>query len=386
VSHPTRLKLPPRLDDPLAMGRGFAWAYLILCLSMFLASLAPFVPWPKVTALHWVKLADFAPLLVSILIEILSNVKLADVGQILIGIWLVRNLPGHRTNAFYLRSFRGDDRTARLRLAILRGLGPSFRLSGIRAPGRRIASFWKYAFFLFYCLNYTTTRYMNLEAGDDWFARLWRSLGDARCAFIDLTDLTEHVTREVELVYRTLGTDRVLFLGDQSRTSSEWRDLVAEQLKLEPEEAAELQVMTWNPRDWRLKGVTADIAEFARIIPPGRAGLNYETYPLVAPTVGLGRGVGSALGDFILAVTGFLFVPLVIQGVATRAVRGPELTWFGIGISIMPILLFGYLVYLTAWYVHNSGQWIATFIKLSLWAGAIFLVFVVVRWWWHFGP
>ena len=47
-------------------------------------------------------------------------------------------------------------------------------------------------------------KYMNLEAETDWLARLWRSLGDARCAFVDLTDLTDNVVVEVELVTRRI--------------------------------------------------------------------------------------------------------------------------------------------------------------------------------------
>jgi hypothetical protein len=65
-----------------------------------------------------------------------------------------------------------------------------------------------------FCFKYATDRYMNLEAGDDWIARIWRSMGEASCAFIDLTDITEYVDQEIRLVVRCLGIGRVLFIGD----------------------------------------------------------------------------------------------------------------------------------------------------------------------------
>ena len=67
---------------------------------------------------------------------------------------------------------------------------------------------------------------MNLEAGDDWLARLWRSLGDARCCFVDLTGLTPYVAEEIQLALGTIGPDRVLFLGDRSMPEDHWRELV----------------------------------------------------------------------------------------------------------------------------------------------------------------
>ena len=42
----------------------------------------------------------------------------------------------------------------------------------------------------------------------DWKRRLWRSLGDARCALIDASDLTPFVLEEVRLCYHCLGPRR----------------------------------------------------------------------------------------------------------------------------------------------------------------------------------
>src|SRR5215218_6347723 len=81
-----------------------------------------------------------------------------------------------------------------------------------------------------FCLHYSSVRYMNLEARDDWLARLWRSLAEARCAFVDLGDVTSHVAVEIGLTCRAIGFERVLFLGDKSRSVAAWQELVCDQL------------------------------------------------------------------------------------------------------------------------------------------------------------
>jgi hypothetical protein len=190
--------------------------------------------------------------------------------------WIV--LPSRPTNAFYLRTFRRDEETGPVRLAIRRGLGGDFRLSGIRDPYRRIPTFLKYANTAIFCLRYSTPKYMDLEAGDDWFARLWRSLADARCAFVDLADVTRYVDQEIELVYRCLGPERVLFLGDGSRDAEGWKDVVAGKLGLDGEARGRLEVAVVGDDADRL----ADrVRAFARGLPPGTAGLRPEAFPLV---------------------------------------------------------------------------------------------------------
>src|SRR5262249_39087474 len=138
-----------------------------------------------------------------------------------------RILPRRLTNAFYLRSFRNDPATWPVRKAIQRALGRRFRLSGIRDPRRRWNPLFRMLLTVVFCFRYATPKYMNLEAGNDWKARLWRSLADARCAFLDLTDLTPFVEEEIVLAVRCLGVGRVLFIGDTSRSADEWRGMVA---------------------------------------------------------------------------------------------------------------------------------------------------------------
>ena len=50
--------------------------------------------------------------------------------------------PSGRTNAIYLRAFRSDKSTAKLRGEIAAILGPEFRLSGIRPPRETPRAGW----------------------------------------------------------------------------------------------------------------------------------------------------------------------------------------------------------------------------------------------------
>ena len=61
-----------------------------------------------------------------------------------------------------------------------------------RYPCRR-RSGWDYLAYTIFLLRYCTPKFMNLEAGADWKKRLWRSLGDAKCGFIDVSELTASV-------------------------------------------------------------------------------------------------------------------------------------------------------------------------------------------------
>lgn len=91
-------------------------------------------------------------------------------------------LPRRPTKAIYLRSFRNDPMTGKLRTVVQATLGSRFRLSGIRDPRRRLSQTSRYFLTGIFLARYCIPKYMNLEAGPDWKARLWRSLGDADCA------------------------------------------------------------------------------------------------------------------------------------------------------------------------------------------------------------
>ena len=91
--------------------------------------------------------------------------------------WLWSILPGRAVNAFYLRSFRNDPGTWPIRKAAQAALGRKFRLSGIRDPRRRWPAVIRFMHAAFYAVRCCTPKFMNLEAGADWKARLWHPSG-----------------------------------------------------------------------------------------------------------------------------------------------------------------------------------------------------------------
>ncbi len=191
-----------------------------------------------------------------------------------------RILPNRITNAIYLRSFRNDTRTGRIRQSIQEGLGRKFRLSGIRDPKRRWPVFLRMIFSGIFCFRYSTTKYMSLEAGEDWFARLWRSMGDARCAFIDLSDVTDYVTEEISLSYRCLGPERILFIGDKTRTVEDWTQFVADKLGLNTSQREAIRITLWSDETKEnRRSFVREVREFARNLPTCSSGQNWEAFP-----------------------------------------------------------------------------------------------------------
>lgn len=154
-------------------------------------------------------------------------------------------LPHRRTNAFYLRAFAHDEATGALRLALQRALGRGFRLSGIRDPQRRGSLFLRSVTVFVFCFRYSTVRYMNLEAGADWLHRLARSLDDARCVFMDLSQITGPLEDELQLAVRRVGLERLMFLSRTARDAGELRDLVAERLGIAADARARIHAAVW---------------------------------------------------------------------------------------------------------------------------------------------
>ena len=196
----------PPLRDPLSRLRKFLLLVLVVAVPLALAAVG--------LALHG-RVSDL--------------IGAAGLG-ILVGgtpilAFIVYLLPGRPVDAFYLRSFHNDSRSWPMRKAAQVGLGPGFRLSGIRDFHRR-RSFLDYLAFGTFILRYCTPKFMNLEAGADWKKRLWRSLGDARCALIDISEMTPSVREEIALAYGSLGPNRVQFIGDPFRTVEEWEQLI----------------------------------------------------------------------------------------------------------------------------------------------------------------
>ncbi len=196
-------------------------------------------------------------------------------------IWFVwRILPSQTTNALWLRSFRFDNQSWPMRKAANLALGRSFRLSGIRDPRRR-RPWLDYVLWHVFILQYSTPKHMNLEAGEDWKARVWRSLADCRCVVIDVVDVTSFLREEIELAYHCVGLDRILFLGGPRLSVDEWRERVAELLPHREDDASRIHVAVWDPATREARNqFTQAVRTFTSALPVGTSGLQPEAFHL----------------------------------------------------------------------------------------------------------
>jgi hypothetical protein len=242
-------------------------------------------------------------------------------------IWLI--LPGRRTNAFYLRSFRNDPATWPRRKAAQRALGRQFRLSGIRDPRRR-RSLLDWLGWGFFVLRYATPRYMDLEAGFDWKRRLWRSLADARCALVDSTDVTPFVHEEVELCYACLGLERLLFVCDASQDEAEWRLMIAKELLRDERRAKEVKVAMWSGESREsVRAYRDSVQQFAQHLPAGTAGLRPGAYGLTQTATG-------PAGPPVPVHTGWGFIGRWALTAPIALCLGALLAYIGLALGLRP--------------------------------------------------
>ncbi len=137
---------------------------------------------------------------------------------------------------------------------------------------------------------------MNLEAGADWKARLWRSLGDARCAIIDATDLTTFVLEEIELCCRCLGLKRLLFVGDSSFSRDAWQERIGKAFDwLDPTIYHSIRVAIWDASGVGRTAFKDSVWGFAAELPAGVAAVKPEALPLVQ-SPGSPEGAPSGIG------------------------------------------------------------------------------------------
>jgi hypothetical protein len=186
--------------------------------------------------------------------------------------WAVwRILPTRMVDILYLRAFKYDQETSRIRYDIHKAIGRKLRVSGIRDPRRRWPRIIRFMFLYAFALRYSTPRYLNLEAGHDWKARLWRTLGLAKGALIDVSDLTPYVVAEMRLCYRNMGLARILFIGDGSLSLPEWRELINTFLGQSPSDSG-VQVAIWEDNRGDRRRFREAVQQLAATIPPTPAG------------------------------------------------------------------------------------------------------------------
>ncbi|WP_334119785.1 hypothetical protein [Limnobacter sp.] len=192
-------------------------------------------------------------------------------------------LPKQTTNIFYLRSFKKDASSYRIREMLEVVLGSGYRLSGIRDPRKRVPHFLKPILLIPMMLAYAGSKFLSLEAQEDWKARLWRSLSQAKGVVLDLRDLTEFVIEEIELVLFCMSPDRILFIVQNDGEFMQLKNrLAAKGIDVAPSSCVAIWDETLPSNEEQF---SARCKTFCQQLPSHAAGLTLQATPLIAAFV-----------------------------------------------------------------------------------------------------
>jgi type IV pilus assembly protein PilA len=256
------------------------------------------------------------------------------VGWTLIG-WAILTGATGKPNAIFLRAFRTDQATAKLRAELAAALGPGFRLSGIRPPTKKTSMFLRFLAPSLVALRYAGSKFMELEAGDDWMARLWKTYQSTRLVFIDVRDVTVHVHLEIQMTLETMGIERCVFVVDSAKTGEQWRETIAA-IAGPGEDRARLHLLDASPERIKGRKFHADLKAILAELPPGVPGasargrkfilehvteeqlkMSQRTSPMVAICSGGGMLLSVGLG---LVPFALLPIAVVTQVLVIRAI------------------------------------------------------------------
>lgn len=144
-------------------------------------------------------------------------------------VWLLTPSSETRPNAFFVRAFRRDDQTSRLRDLVSVALGPNGRMLGIRDPRKRFGAFTRLFALLEGALRYLGSNRCDLEGGDhNWLARVLATLHLRKVdvVLIDLREATAAVTVELKVVTQAMTPLRVIWLIDDTQPLEAWRQRI----------------------------------------------------------------------------------------------------------------------------------------------------------------
>lgn len=140
------------------------------------------------------------------------------------GILVYRLMDPRRRHTFlYLRAFALDERNAVFIRLTATALGSDARLTGIRPPSLRVKWGWRLLFSHVTSLRYADSRFLDLESDPAWMVRLHNTACRASGALVDIRQITPFVEDELRMLVETLGGERLLLIGDHSRSLDEWR-------------------------------------------------------------------------------------------------------------------------------------------------------------------
>ena len=279
--------LPRPLHDPLFQARPFVWAALVI--TLLLTVNATFIdrehPLWLLASTYWLGL--------------------------LVQITILVVLPRKRAEALYLRSFGHDDASFDARFLVESVLYPGIRLAGIRTPRRRLPLFLRPFLFGVFAFRYLGARYMNLEAGKDWYARLWRTLGNCRAVAIDLREVTDSVRAEIALCVEAMGLQRILFVVDTDWNEDEIRAEIGKSSGKPVD--GQLVTAAWqDDSSAAIDAFCAEVQQFGDQLPASAAGLHWESLRRVADSISTrGELLRARFFDWLQLALGFAVVVLL---------------------------------------------------------------------------
>lgn len=284
----------------------------------------------------------------------LASAVLSLIAGVVGVIWLygiTRLLPDRPTDILYLRSFRTDDETGGIRTSLERALEPEFRVSGIRDPKRRWPGIIRFMSYLLFALKYANPRYLNLEAGDEWKARLWRSLGEARGVVIDIADLTPFVEAEIRLCAKCMGLQRILFVIREFAEPAVWKGRISQALGV-GNHTDEIQLAVWNV-GWDRKNFEAQVAAFGSQLPPKPAGFDPAARSLAEQLP------GQQFRESSDGLRAEIAIGLFAGVLGTAALSALPQVHPGVGLVVVPFYFVWYVllaIHYTS-FRRNSGSW-----------------------------
>jgi hypothetical protein len=342
--------IPEPLADPLrALRRGIYWAILIAYVLFMLA----------VGLVFATKGRDSDLLLICVQAPILV------LGTVWIFL-LTLLLPKRSPDILYLRSFRTDPETGGIRTSLERALDNKFRVSGIREPKRRGWKILRFAAPVLFIFRYSNPRYLNLEAGNEWKGRLWRSLGEAKGVIIDIAELTPAVEAEIRLCEKCVGLKRILFVIRDDTSVDIWINRIQQVLGASIK-VNDIQVVCWPATRRDRAQFEEKVRAFGQSLPAKPAGFKSSARSLAEQLPGeLFRENSRVLGREIMI--GLVVVPLILGMISFAAeLIDPML----VAIDKVLTLTIGICYWVVTgvqWvsFIRNTGSWRKKLIAISL--------------------
>ena len=137
------------------------------------------------------------------------------------------NLKANDRRVLYLRAFKSDDTSLKMRALVRAGLPAHYVLEGIRQPQKRPPGLVRLFAEGLTAITFAGSEHFELEAADrNWLARLAASADGASAFVIDATEMTGNVRDEIKLALLVAG-DRQCFILVKEHQDTE---ALAEQL------------------------------------------------------------------------------------------------------------------------------------------------------------